>query len=379
VRVLIMEQGGRGGVTDYAEQLVIALAGEGVDVELGTATDNLYPPMPGVHVLPVFPYLRATNALNRALRRVKLHWIYNAVGYLLAVARLLPTARRCRVVHMQGYHFPPLTITAMLAYRAVGARIVHTPHNTFDRHQDVGLGRRLMEQLPVQVIVHTQADMERLPAAVRAKATVIPHGEYGALARSGGTPDRAQCRAELGVGDAELAVLLFGQLRIDKGLEDLLIAVRDTPGVRAIVGGQDLGALGAAAELLAELGPRVIVHEGFLEMTDAARLFAAGDVVAVPYREASASGVLVLAYGFARPVVVYPSGGLPEAVDDGETGWICARAEPSSLADALADAIAVGPAERERRGENGRRLAEERFGWPAIARATEKVYAQALS
>ena len=59
-----------------------------------------------------------------------------------------------------------------------------------------------------------------------------------------------------------------------------------------------------------------------------AELFAATDTVALPYRAASQSGVLLLAYGFARPVIVYPVGGLLEAVIDGETGWICARAIP---------------------------------------------------
>ena len=89
-------------------------------------------------------------------------------------------------------------------------------------------------------------------------------------------------------------------------------------------------------------------------MDEVARLFAAADVAALPYHAASASAVLSLAYGFARPVVVYPVGGLPEAVVEGETGWICARAEPGALADVLADVVAVGPRERERRGRRGR-------------------------
>lgn len=376
----MIEQGGRGGVTDYTEQLVRALAAQGVEVELATATDHVLPPLPGVRVHAVFPYLRATTAPRRLARRLKLHWAYNALGYLVGIARLLPAARRCRVAHFQGFHLPALTAFAMLAVRVTGARVVHTPHNTFERSRhDPGTGRRAMEALPTRVIVHSQADVDELPERVRVKATVIPHGEYRSVAQAGGAPDRSACRAELGLLDGDVAVLLFGQLRIEKGLEDLLLALRSLPSVRALVGGEDVGALAVCEPLLRELGERVVLREGFMAMTEAARLFAATDVVALPYRTASASGVLTLAYGFARPVVVYPVGGLPEAVLDGETGWICARADPEALVDALTDVVAVGEAERLRRGAAGDRFAAQRLGWPAIARRTAEVYAEALA
>ena len=197
VRVLMIEQGGRGGVTDYAEQLVLALAREGVTVELATRDrPRARPSCRGCASMRSSPTCGATSAPRRAARRLKLHWAYNAVGYLVGVARLLPAARRCRVVHFQGFRFPALTAFAMLAFRAVGARIVHTPHNTFERDDnDPATGRGWMEALPARVIVHSHADLDTLPERVRAKATVIPLGEYSAVAQTGGTPDRAACPA----------------------------------------------------------------------------------------------------------------------------------------------------------------------------------------
>ena len=121
------------------------------------------------------------------------------------------------------------------------------------------------------------------------------------------------------------------------------------------------------------------VREGFLDMSEAAKLFAAADTVALPYTAASQSGVLLLAYGFHRPVVVYPVGGLVEAVRDGETGWICARADAGALADALAAAARAGWPECRRRGEAGARFAEERFSWAAIARQTGELYRRVLA
>ena len=57
-RVTMVEFGGRGGVTDYTQELVAALAGAGWPVELVTARDHRFRPAPGVTVLPVIPWIR---------------------------------------------------------------------------------------------------------------------------------------------------------------------------------------------------------------------------------------------------------------------------------------------------------------------------------
>ena len=113
-------------------------------------------------------------------------------------------------------------------------------------------------------------------------------------------------------------------------------------------------------------------------MGEAAELFAATDTVALPYPAASQSGVLLLAYGFERPVIVYPVGGLVEAVIDGETGWICARADADGARRGARGERRAGRPSALRRGEAGARLAEERYAWPVIARRTGELYTELL-
>jgi len=377
----MIEQGGRGGVADYTAQLTRALAAEGCQVKLATAEDHLYEPVAGVTTYGVFHYVRGRSRLARVVRRLGLGPIANGLRFLLAIPRLVRLGRGCDIAHTQGWEFLPLGLVAIVCLRLAGVSIGQTSHNTFWRRRPLERTYRWLARLTAFTIVHTEADRAGVPSAAAGRVAVIPHGEYGALARAGGLLDRDAARAQLGIASDAPVTLLFGQLRVDKGLGDLLTAMLALPDLRLLVGGQEDGALAAASAQLANpaIAGRVTVCEGFLDMREAARLFAAADTVALPYLAASQSGVLLLAYGFHRPVVAYPVGGLVEAVVDGETGWICARPDADALAATLAAAAEAGWPECRRRGEAGARLADERFAWPRIARRTVEVYRCALA
>jgi glycosyltransferase involved in cell wall biosynthesis len=374
--VLIVEQGGRGGVADYTGFLAAALAERGIPVTLATANDHLYRPTSGVRTVGVFAYVRGHSPLARLLRRARLGRLANGVRFLTAMPALMALSRRHALTHMQGWEAPPLGLVAALLLRVSGAVLVYTAHNTFDRSGGWLNSARILPALSRQTIVHTEPDRGR----VSRPPTVIPHGHYAGLADRASAVDPAQARAALGLAEGALIVLLFGVLRPDKGLNDLLDAAVQAPGWRLLVAGEERGGLARAAARLASpaLAARVTIVEGFQPIDRVGALFAAADLVALPYRRASQSGVLHLAYGFARPVATYPVGGLTEAVIPGVTGWICREASPESLAEALRDAGALGREELRRRGHQARRWAERSFDWPQIAEATEGVYVRAL-
>jgi glycosyltransferase involved in cell wall biosynthesis len=372
----VVEQGGRGGVADYTAELTRALAAQGWHVALATADDHRFQPADGVEIHRVFHYVRGHSRAARAIRRAGLGPIVNSLRFMAAIPRLLRLARRADVIHTEGWEYAPLGVIAVAALRLTRVPIVQTAHNTFERGRSLDRSHAWLARMAAHTIVHTQADLARVPGTAAGRVSVIPHGEYGSLAREGGAADRKASRAELGIAHDAAVTLLFGQLRPDKGLGDTLAAVARLPGLHLIVAGEERGALAAASAQLADprLAGRVTVREGFLDMSEAAKLFAATDTVVLPYIVASQSGVLLLAYGFARPVVVYPVGGLLESVVDGETGWVCSRADVDALVAALGQAMESGWLECRRRGEAGASLAQERYGWPAIARSTGEVY-----
>jgi glycosyltransferase involved in cell wall biosynthesis len=379
-RLLMIEQGGRGGVADYTAQLVRALAADGWQVALATADDHLYQAASGVTIHKVFHYVRDGTRHGRAIRRLGLGPVVNGLWFLAALPRLILLSRKADLIHTQGWEFAPLGVVAVLCLRLAGGTVVQTTHNTFERGRPLDRAHRLLAALTARTIVHTKADLERVPSQANGRVVVIPHGEYGGLARTGGIADRDAARASLGIAPDAPVTLLFGQLRLDKGLGDLLAALERTPRLRLLIGGQEEGALAAVSAQLnsASLAERVTVREGYLSMGEAAQLFAATDTVALPYAIASQSGVLLLAYGFHRPVIIYPVGGLVEAVLDGETGWICSRPDVDGLVAALTASVEAGWVECRRRGEVGASFADEHFAWPTIARRTEELYAGVL-
>ncbi|RLA39328.1 MAG: glycosyl transferase family 1, partial [Gammaproteobacteria bacterium] len=65
---------------------------------------------------------------------------------------------------------------------------------------------------------------------------------------------------------------------------------------------------------------------------ETAELFHRADVVVLPYRSATGSGVVPIAYHYNKPVIVTNVGGLPDVVEDMSTGFIISRQDVSSLA-----------------------------------------------
>ena len=104
-----------------------------------------------------------------------------------------------------------------------------------------------------------------------------------------------------------------------------------------------------------------------------ARYFRAADVLVMPYRHISQSGVLYLALSLGVAVVATSVGALPEVLRDGESALLVPPESPADLARALARALADDGL-RSRLVAGGREVAEH-HSWPAIAECTEQAFA----
>jgi hypothetical protein len=185
--VLMVEVGGVGGVSDYTEGLVTALAAAGRRVTLVTARDHRMRVPAHVEVLAIVPWLRGRTTAG-ALLRPRLGPVVNALAFLALLPRLAALSRRSAIVHVQGEYFPPLTALLTLVVWATGRPLVHTAHGTFDRRSGHPLARRVIAACAAATIVHTQADLARVPAAARRRAAST--GSWRAAAAAPSPPPR---------------------------------------------------------------------------------------------------------------------------------------------------------------------------------------------
>ncbi|MFJ4618471.1 glycosyltransferase family 4 protein [Streptomyces sp. NPDC088812] len=107
--------------------------------------------------------------------------------------------------------------------------------------------------------------------------------------------------------------------------------------------------------------------------------YGAGDVFAMPCRtrrgglDVEGLGIVYLeASATGLPVVAGDSGGAPDAVLDGETGWVVRGGSPQEAAERIV--VLLGDAElRRRMGERGRQWVEERWRWDLLAQRLEEL------
>ena len=141
-------------------------------------------------------------------------------------------------------------------------------------------------------------------------------------------------------------VLFFGHVRRYKGLEDLIAAmpiVREEIPATLVVAGRFFTPLKHVRALIERCNASDVVrlHPGYVRADEIGDLFSCADVVALPYREASQSGIVSQAALFERPVVATNVGGLAEAV--GDRGILVPPARPEELAAGIVRALQDPP------------------------------------
>ncbi len=130
-------------------------------------------------------------------------------------------------------------------------------------------------------------------------------------------------------------LLFFGRILPYKGVPMLLKAFSQlrATGVDCTLRVVGRGELDAPPHLMDQ--PGLSIETGWVAPDAIGDILAEADAIALPYLEASQSGVIAAAYGAGLPVVATPIGGLTEQVADGKTGLLAAAATAEAMADAI--------------------------------------------
>ncbi len=293
-------------------------------------------------------WLRTANAIKRHKPDlIGIMWWMPFLGFgYWAVAKLLPKTYRTRIVY-----------------------VLHNviPHER--RFGDVFFSRLALNsaQFYLALSKSEEQEMRRLfPRVAPERIKYSPHPIYDCYAPFSG--DRAAAQKQIGV-EAEHLLLFFGFVREYKGLDILLRAMpeilKGDPKLKLVVAGEYYEHRAKYDELITSLGiaGSVVIRDRYISGDEVGAYFAAADCVVLPYRSATQSGIVQVAYALDMPVITTNVGGLAEVVQDDVTGFIVPPEDPHAIADAVHKFYRRGS--RPAFVANVRRESQ-RFSWDAL-------------
>ncbi|MFF0462221.1 glycosyltransferase family 4 protein [Streptomyces mexicanus] len=275
----------------------------------------------------------------------------------------------------------PLGLMAPALRRAGAERLVATTHGHEAGWAQLPAARQLLRRIGESTDTLTylgEYTRSRIAGALTPRAAArmvqLPPGVDEKTFHPGSGGD--EVRARLGLTDRPVVVCVSrlvkrkGQDTLIRALPRILAAEPDT--VLLIVGGgpyeKDLRRLAHETGVAAS-----VRFTGAVPWAELPAHYGAGDVFAMPCRtrrgglDVEGLGIVYLeASATGLPVVAGDSGGAPDAVLDGETGWVVRGTSPEQAADRIVTLL-QDAALRRRMGERGRRWVEEKWRWDLLA------------
>lgn len=150
---------------------------------------------------------------------------------------------------------------------------------------------------------------------------------------------REEARKVLNLDENARIILYFGLIRPYKGVDTLLSAVKmlgDVERLKCLVVGEIYSGRESIEKQVSEIpASRIRLVDEYIPNEQVALWFRAADIIVLPYKSATQSGVVPIAYRCDRPVIVTNVGGLPDAVIEGESGYLVEPGNPEQLAVAI--------------------------------------------
>ena len=301
--------------------------------------------------------------LIRKLRPDVVHTHTAKAGAVGRTAALLAWPRRPVVVHTFHGH-------VLRGYFGTGGTLVFRAIET--------LLARASDRL-IAVSPEVRDELVALHVATRERFSVVRLGiDLEPRVRFDGDPD--EVRRRHGIPEGKFVVGWFGRMTAVKRTDDLLtmlagVRERGVDALLLLVGdGDDRERLEQRAH---DLGlARSCLFLGYQE--DVAPWYAICDAVVLTSASEGTPVTIIEALAAGRPVVATKVGGVPDVVDEGETGFLVRPHDTHALAERL-EILAGDPVRRRAMGELGRARMLERYAVGRLVDDVDALYRELLA
>lgn len=218
-------------------------------------------------------------------------------------------------------------------------------------------------------------DLEKFTTSVHKK--FLLHPLYTSF---GEKLDKSEARKKLNLNPEEKTVLFFGLIREYKGLDLLLEAMADARikemKVKLLVAGEFYEDKKMYTDIIERnnLQNNVVLCDAFIPNEEVKNYFSATDLLALPYRSATQSGVTQVAFHFEKPVIVTNVGGLSEIIPHNKCGYVV-ESNPTAIADAMVDYFSN---KREAAMSEAMKEEKKKYDWSIFSNEIVNLYAEII-
>lgn len=266
----------------------------------------------------------------------------NPFNWIVSAKKILE--EKPNYIICQWWHpfFAPCYVGLSLLCRKI--KWIFVCHNIFP-HERFFMDKQLTKlalKRGYAFIVQSKTDSENLKKIIdNPKFELTVHPTYNAFRFENMTKETG--RKLIGAQKNQKILLFFGFVREYKGLRYLLQAMPEIKNILSDVKLLIVGDFGNDKEQYIklinqlEIKDVIDIYDGYIPDKEVEKYFAACDLVVLPYVSATQSGIVQIAYGFEKPVVVTTVGGLPDVVINGKTGYIVEPGNPNEIVNAIVD------------------------------------------
>ena len=310
------------GLAKYDAGLLHGLSDSGFAGEISFYCSVLLDqPVPdNIKVVPLFSYNRKRSSITKSF------------SYVISMLRILVAAFSSPpdVYHFQWFKFTPVDLLCIIVLKKMtGARVVFTAHNVVPHGAEEGRHRLLgkIYKTVDHIIVHSASTAEEISLRFSInpdRFSVLRHGLIDMEAH--GTP-RYQEQLSDFVADHEACFLYLGRGSRYKGLDILLRAWPEVSATSArkvglvVIGAVDDDIKSIAARAVDASANTLLLVDEHVPEADLYHALQMCDVVVLPHRTISQSGVLLSVIGLGVPMLVAALPGLLEPLGIAPVGW----------------------------------------------------------
>jgi glycosyltransferase involved in cell wall biosynthesis len=194
--------------------------------------------------------------------------------------------------------------------------------------------------------------------------------------------DRISIRRKIGISTNDKVIIFVGRILRSKGVYELINAFKALTDSYAdlhlilIGNGPESATINAMAF---SNGLRNKVHmTGSMPHSEISHWLSAADIFVLPSHNEGLPNVVLEAMACSLPVIATRVGGIPEAIEDGQSGVLIREKDPDSLIQAIHHLLSDEDLARKM-GINGRRAVEQKFSWQKNAEEMLRIYREVIT